>query len=292
MSALDLLAACLVMVIWGFNFIAIKIGVAETPPLLLGALRFVVLAFPAVLLVPRPRVSFWPLVAYALTISFGQFAFLFSAIHAGMPAGLASLVLQVQAFIAPVIAAVVLGERLQRKTVAGLSIAFVGLAVIVIASRGDASIPILAFALALCAAVSWAVGNILSKYIATTDVVGLVVWSGLIPIVPFLAMSWLIEGGPRIAQAISHLSLSTVGAVVYLAYGASLLAYSLWSSLVVRYPVQMIAPLTLLIPVIGMAAAWVAFDEALSTAQVSGSAIIIAGLLVNMFGGAVFGGRR
>lgn len=63
------------------------------------------------------------MLGYGLTISFGQFAFLFCAINLGMPAGLASLVLQAQAFFTIVLGAFVFGERLQGKQVAGIALA-------------------------------------------------------------------------------------------------------------------------------------------------------------------------
>ena len=52
----DILAALVVIVVWGANFVVIKVGVDEIPPMLLGALRFLFVAFPAVFFVPRPAV--------------------------------------------------------------------------------------------------------------------------------------------------------------------------------------------------------------------------------------------
>lgn len=284
MSRGERLAAATLVLIWGLNFIAIKVGVTETPPLLLGALRFIFLAFPAVLFLPRPVVPLKLLLAYGLTISFGQFAFLFSAIYAGMPAGLASLVLQVQAFISPLIASVVFAERMQQKTIVGLLIAFVGLTILVVGGQDATQIPMLGFALTICAATCWAVGNILGKSIGRTDPLGLVAWSGLIPIVPFLMASAMIEGVPRMTQAIAGMTPTTFAAVAYLSYGASLIGYGIWSGLLARHPVQQIAPLSLMVPVVGIASAWIVLGEALSVWQVLGSAVIVAGLLINMFG--------
>lgn len=284
MSRVEKFAAATLVLIWGLNFIAIKIGLADTPPLLLGALRFIFLAFPAVLFLPRPDVPLRSLLAYGLTISFGQFAFLFSAIYAGMPAGLASLVLQVQAFISPLIASVVFAERMQLKTIAGLLIAFAGLTILVVGGQDATRVPMLGFGLTLCAATCWAVGNILGKSIGRTDPLGLVAWSGLIPIAPFLVASALLEGAPRMTEALAGMTATTFAAVAYLSYGASLIGYGIWSGLLARHPVHKIAPLSLLVPVIGIASAWIVLGEALSVWQVLGSAVIVAGLLVNMFG--------
>src|SRR5690606_35559224 len=107
----DWLAALVVIVAWGSNFVVIKYGLSEIPPLLLGALRFMLVAFPAVFFVKRPNLPWRIIVLYGLTISVGQFSFLFTAMYVGMPAGLASLVLQSQAFFTILIAAVFLRER-------------------------------------------------------------------------------------------------------------------------------------------------------------------------------------
>ena len=94
----DILLALCVVIIWGVNFVIIKLGVTALPPLLLGALRFVFVAFPAIFLFKRPKIPLKLLLIYGLTISFGQFAFLFCALRVGMPAGIASVILQSQAF--------------------------------------------------------------------------------------------------------------------------------------------------------------------------------------------------
>ena len=45
------------------------------PPLMLAGLRFMLVAFPALLFVARPAILLRLLLGYGLTISFGQFAF-------------------------------------------------------------------------------------------------------------------------------------------------------------------------------------------------------------------------
>lgn len=292
MPLADLLAALAVITIWGLNFVVIKLGLRDVPPLLLGALRFALVAFPALLIVPRPRISWRLLLAYALTISFGQFAFLFSAIYLGMPAGLASLVLQVQAFFTLTLAAVVFGDRLQRQNFAGLAIAFCGLLVLAFANGGGSDVPLIAFLLTIAAAASWATGNIVAKKIGATDLVGLVVWSALVPILPFLAASTLFEGPERIIATLTHPTWAAAGAIAYLAFAATLIGYSFWGRLLSRHPTWKIAPLTLLVPVLGLSSAWVLLGEALSTQQIVGALTILLGLLVNVFGQRLPGLRR
>src|SRR6478609_10308175 len=154
MSPKDLLLAFVVILAWGVNFVVIKVGLHGVPPMLLGALRFTLAAFPAVFFVKRPSVPLRWLFAYGLSISLGQFAFLFYAMYVGMPAGLASLVLQAQAFFTMIFAAMFLRERIRAANVAGLVIAAAGLALI--GMRGGHAMTLAGFLFTLAAAAMWA----------------------------------------------------------------------------------------------------------------------------------------
>jgi len=285
MSPKDLLLALVVVAAWGVNFVVIKVGLHGVPPMLLGALRFLLAAIPAVFFVKRPQLPWRWLLAYGATISFGQFAFLFTAMYVGMPAGLASLVLQAQAFFTLLFAVMFLHERFRAQNVIGLLIAAGGLAVIGL--EGGHVMTLAGFVLTLCAAVSWALGNIVTKKIGKVDLVGLVVWASLIPPLPFLVLSYFLEGPQRIAAALTGIGGSSIFAIVYLAFIATLLGYSLWSRLLSRYPASQVAPFSLLVPIVGLASASLFLDEHLSTAQIAGAVLVMAGLAVNVFGGWV-----
>ena len=94
MSTRDRLLGLTVVVLWGLNFLAIRVGLDHFPPFFFAALRFLVIAVPVVLFVPRPKVPLKWLLLYGFGFGFLQFAFLFAAMAAGMPTGLASLVLR------------------------------------------------------------------------------------------------------------------------------------------------------------------------------------------------------
>src|SRR5690606_17841838 len=152
--------------------VAIKVGLGEVPPLLLGALRFILVAFPAVFFVRRPELPWRIIILYGLTISLGQFVFLFTAMAVGMPAGLASLVLQSQAFFTVLIAAVLLGERVRLHNIAGMLVAVIGL-VFIQQGAAPGALSVLGFVLTLIAALSWATGNIVVKSAGKIDMLGL-----------------------------------------------------------------------------------------------------------------------
>lgn len=278
----DLLIALVVIIAWGVNFVVIKVGLDGLPPMLLGALRFVLVAFPAILLVKRPQLPWRWLIAYGATISLGQFAFLFQAMYSGMPPGLASLVLQSQAFFTLCFAAVFLGERMRLPSVLGLLVAAGGL--VLIGSENSSHVPLLALVLTLCAGSMWGMGNIITRRFGSVNLVALVVWGGLIPPLPFLALSWWLEGPERISHALLNIGWNSVLALAYLAFVATMLGYSLWSTLLSRHPAGKVAPFSLLVPVIGLSSSAWLLDERLSPLQGWGALLVMVGLLINVFG--------
>ncbi|MCB1914473.1 MAG: EamA family transporter [Rhodocyclaceae bacterium] len=285
MKPSDLALALVVVVVWGVNFVVIKAGVGEVPPLLLGALRFLAAALPAVAFLRPPKLPLRLYLAYGLTIAFGQFAFLFTAIHLGMPSGLASLVLQSQALFTMLFAALWLGERWRTEQLAGLLLAAAGL--VAIGSAHGGAMPLAGFAMTLAAAASWGIGNVVGRSLARhgpVNMLAFMVWASLVPPLPFLGLSLVIEGPERIVAAIEGFSWLAAGAVLYLAWAATLLGYGLWSHLLARYPANQVAPFPLLVPVVGLTAGWLVYDEALQPAHLGGGALLMAGLAVNLFG--------
>jgi len=282
----DVFQALIVAAVWGFNFVVIKWGVSGVPPLLLGALRFALVAVAGVCWVARPRIPWRWLTVYAMTMGVGQFACLFCAIKFGMPAGLASVVLQSQAFFTLLFARAFLHEHGQRAQVLGLLLAACGLALIGIAKGGNMSA--VGFILTILAAVSWAASNVVVRLISKAgypvEPLGLVVWSALLPPLPFLGLSLWLEGGARDWVAMAHFSWVSLASVVYLAFGATMLGYGLWSRLLSRHPANKVAPFSLLAPVVALLSSWLLLGEQLTLLQDVGSVLLLAGLLVNVFG--------
>lgn len=286
MPGRDLLLALAIVVVWGVNFMAIKWGVAEVAPLLLSALRYVVAALPAVFFIRRPQVALSLLVGYGVFVGVGQFGLLFSAIHLGMPAGLASLVLQLQTFFTIGLAVLLLGERPSGSQLAGALIALGGIGIIAIEKAAAAAIvPLL---MTVLAAGSWAIANIIVKRAGKVDMLSFVVWSSLVPPIPLLVMSLLIEGPGAIPQSLASLTWLGVASLLFLGWVSTDFGYGAWSKLLQRHPASTVAPFTLLVPIIGLSTGALILGEALSGLDWAGSALVFAGLLLNVFGPRLF----
>lgn len=289
MTPRHILLALAIVLVWGVNFMAIKWGVAEVPPLLLSSLRYVVATLPMIFFVKRPQVALHLLVAYGVFVGVGQFGLLFSAIHLGMPAGLASLVLQLQTFITIGLAVLLLRERPRGAQLVGALVALVGIVLIGVEKlEGAALWPLL---MTVFAAASWAVANIVVKRVGKVDMFGFVVWSSLVPPIPLFILSLLLEGPGAIPSALSHITWLGAGSLLFVGWISTDFGYGAWSLLLGRYPASLVAPFTLLVPVIGLTTGWLILGERLSALDLGGSALVFAGLLLNVFGPRLFARR-
>ena len=267
-----------VMVLWGVNFVVIDEGLADVPPLVLLALRFVLVAFPLILLVPRPSASWRVVVGVGAFMSLGQFSLLYVALDLGLPAGLASLVLQAQVIFTIVIAAAVLRESPTRRQVVGAGIGTAGLAVVAVAHGTSA--PVVPLLVILGGALSWAIGNVISRAAGVASGLSLVVWSALVVPVPALALALAMDGPDEVGRALTSLSGIAIASTVYTAIGASLIGYGIWNSLLARHPASAVVPFVLLVPPIGILAAWLVQGEVPTTAELAGGAVMLAGVAI------------
>jgi O-acetylserine/cysteine efflux transporter len=274
-------SALVAAVALGLAFIAIKIGVGEAPPILLTALRFAFAAVPAVFFIPPPKVSVGRVALYGILIGVGQFGLLFLAIGQGMPVGLASLIIQLQAFITVFLAWLILDERPSIVQIVAAGIAFLGIAVIGSQRVGGASLA--PFLMVVAAAFCWGAGNIVGKLAGRINMFAFTIWSSLAAPLPLLVLSIFFEGA-RASRALLHPSWVLGLCVAGLAYGGTLLGFGLWSRLLAHYPASLVAPFALLIPVVGMISAWLIFAEPLSPAEFIGALLVMAGLSFNVFG--------
>ena len=276
------LLTCFVAVLWGGNFLAIHVGLEHFPPLFLAALRFAVLAVPAVLLVPRPQVPLRWLLAYGIGFGTVQFVFLFIAMDIGMPTGLASLVLQASAPFTVLLGVLLLRERISARQAIGIGLAVLGLAAIAVArAQMAALLPVL---LTLLGALGWAFGNLAGRLAAAPNPLHFTLWMSIVPPVPLLLMSWIMEGPAAgwaaLQAAVTLEGLPGVLAVGYIAVLATAVGTGIWTGLMRRYPAGVVAPYSLLVPVVGMGLAAAVLGERPTIVELVAAAVIVGGVLL------------
>ncbi|OZI37248.1 O-acetylserine/cysteine exporter [Bordetella genomosp. 10] len=288
MSVGDYLCVAGVVAIWGLNFVIMKMGLKSLSPMLLGGLRFAVASLPFLLFVKRPALPWRYLASAGLLQGLGQFGLLFTALKFGMTAGMASVVMQMQAMFTILLARPLLNERGSLRQWLGLLVAAVGLAAIASAhGDGPGQMTLIGFVLTLAAAFMWAGANMVVRFAwrarLSYDPLAFVVWSSLVPIVPFFALAFLTEGEDATWRMLGAVGIREGLAVLYLGLLATLLAYSLWTRLLQRHDAGRVSPYSLLVPVVGLWAGAFAFDERLSGVQWLGVGTIMCGLLINQF---------
>ncbi|MFJ3906863.1 EamA family transporter [Streptomyces sp. NPDC090025] len=272
--------AALVAAVWGVNFVVIEIGLDHFPPLLFSALRFLVAALPAVFFVGRPKVAWKWVLGVGLALGVAKFGLLFTGMSLGAPAGLSSLVLQIQAVFTALFAFLALGERPGRVQLVGMGVALAGIGVAALdeASSGGASGSFVGFALLIAAAVCWGVSNVLTRKAAPPDALNFMVWVSTVPVLPLLALSLLVEGPERDLAALRSLDATGIGVVVYVAWITTVFGFGAWGWLLRRHPASSVAPFSLLVPVFGMSSAALFLGESVTPLRWGAAALLVGGV--------------
>jgi O-acetylserine/cysteine efflux transporter len=285
MSIRDLGVALLIVVVWGANFVAIRLGLSEIPPMLVICLRFLFSSIPAIFFFKKPQLPWRYILSFGLFMGAIQGTFLYSAIKIGMPAGLSSIIAQTQAFFTLLISALILKERVRGNQIVGMLIAASGLAII--ALRFDQPVTTLQLLLVLGSALSWGISNIITRLanrVGRIEVLPFVVWSSLVVPLPMLIVSVMFEGVGAIITAIEHISLTSLLAIGYSAYLSTILGYTLWAWLIGKYDVGRVAPFSLLVPFFGLSSTAVMLGESITPMTLVAGSLIIIGLTINVFG--------
>ncbi|HVV13339.1 EamA family transporter [Amycolatopsis sp.] len=281
MPSRDRLLALFVVVLWGLNFLAVHAMLGHFPPLFAGGLRFLVIAIPTGLFVPWPKVKLRWLLGYGLGFGTGQFAFLFIAMNIGMPTGLASLVLQASAPFTVLLGSVFLRERLSPRQLIGVCLAVAGMLVIAFHQAENAVLlPVL---LTLFAALSWAAGNISMRRANADNPLHLTLWMSVVPPLPMFALSAVFEGPTADWHSLTTLGTSSgwvgLGGFAYVVLLGTIVGSGIWSTLMRRNPAGVVAPFSLLVPVVGMSASFLLLDERPALVEILAGVAIVGGVL-------------
>jgi O-acetylserine/cysteine efflux transporter len=276
------LLAVVVAVLWGVNFLAIHLSLEQFPPLFLVALRFALVAVPTILFVPRPDVPLRWLVGYGLGFGVFQFTFLYTGMAAGMPTGLSSLVLQSSGPFTLLLGALLLRERVHGAQWFGIALAVLGMALVGV-SRAE-SAQIVPFLLVVLAALAWAFGNLSSRLARPTKPLHLTLWMSVVVPVPMLGLSLLVEGPHAIADSLATSltgeAVPAWAALAYTAGPATIIGSGIWTWLLARHPAGVVAPFSMLVPVVGIGTAFVVLSERPTVLELVGATVVVTGVLV------------
>lgn len=276
--ALILLLVC----VWGFNFVVIKIGLEGIPPIFLAFIRFFFTSIPAIFFVKPPSAPFLRVASYGLVLFACQFSFFFMGLDLGVPAGLAAILMQVHVFVSLLLATLAFREPIKPLQVIGALISFSG--IIFAAINIANSFSYLGFFCVLAGGMCWGLGNAISKTLGKVNMLSLVIWGSMMAWPPLLILSFLMEGPEVILSSLQNFTLTSLGVTFYLTYIATLFGYGLWSWLIHQQPLSTIAPFTLLVPVIAIISCVLILKEPLQSWKVIASLLVLGGLSINFLG--------
>lgn len=273
--------AVLVTLVWGLNFPITKLGLRGIDPFVLTGIRFALAALPLVFFVKRPAVPFRYVAAYGVIFGLGMWGVVNYGIQAGVSPGIASLILQLSVFFTVGWGVVLFNENLRDAQLAGAGLALIGLSGIILTQ--DGSHAVLGVMLIVFSALAWSIGNVIIKQSGVQEIFSFMVWASLFPPVPLFLMAWWMHGSAAFEDLPASLDATAIGSILFQVYLATHFAYWGWNSLLKLYPVSTVAPLSLLIPVFGIASSMLILGERISTPNLICIGIILLGLAVGLY---------
>lgn len=267
----------LCQLIWGLNFVAAKIGILHFQPVLFCAIRF---SIAALLLLPfvglPPRHMMWRL----LPLSFTMGTMHFSLLNLGMRSvdvSTTSIAIQLQVPFAAVMASFFFREQLGWRRIAGMALAFIGIVLIAGDPRysGDQFWPLMAV---IGAAFCWAMANIQVKALGEIDSVKLNGWIAVLAAPQLLIASSLLEGHGW--QQVTSAAWQGWAALLYQAIVVAIFSYWIWYNMMRRYPVNLVMPFTLLLPMIGFVCGAAMLGDIITWRMIAGAMATVAGVAI------------
>jgi drug/metabolite transporter (DMT)-like permease len=272
-----ILAFASVYLAWGSTYLAIRVGVAHTPPTVLAGLRFLLAGGGMLLalaatgrLAPTSGRELRAIGIMAVLMLLGGNGLVVWA-EQSVPSGLAALlVATVPLWMAGLAALPPARERLPPAAVAGVGLGFLGVAVLVRPDVGGGGDLWHALALVL-ASFSWSCGSIYARHAGIkADPITVTAWEMFFAGLLFLALG-TVTGGVWQAQ----LDATGIAAIIYLVTIGSWVGFTAYIWLLAHVPAAKAATYAYVNPVIALLLGWWLLDEPITPAIVAGSSIVV-----------------
>ncbi len=285
MTLRDSALAIFVVIIWGVNFTIVKFGLEELPPILFSALRFAIVAIPAVFFIPFPKTSIWNVIGVGVFLGILKYSFLFYAMVSDASAGLSSLILQVQVFFTIGLSIFFFKETVTKPQLLGIIVAILGFSLFFFTT--STNITTLGLSLILLAGFSWAISNLIMKRIKGVNLLHFIIWVCLIPPLPLFLLSYLLESQEPLSLVLST-TINSWGSLAFSSYISMLVAFAIWGWLLKTYSSATVTPYALLVPVVGILTSSLVLSERMNNIEITGTVLIMLGLLFSALGGRYF----
>ena len=281
MTRKDTFLAILITFIWGINFSVIKLGLGTIDPFFLAAIRFFLTAFPLIFFVPKPDVKMSVVALYGFLFGIGLWGVVNIGIYLGASAGVASLLLQLNAYFTIIFGFFLFAEKLSRFQLIGMAVSLFGLLLSIIYKEASSSV--FSLLLVVLAALSMGLCNVIAKKSSPKNMLSFLVWSSLFSPLPLLLMAYVTNDSFSLVAAINGIDAMGMFSVLFQVYVTTLFGYWVWISLLKKYPISTVAPLSLMVPIFGFIGSVLLFNESMTMMKLVSSALILLGLLLFIF---------
>jgi O-acetylserine/cysteine efflux transporter len=276
MSLIQIVCAVMVPLLWGYQFVVIKVGIVEFPPLFFLGLRFLAMALLLVPFVKKPaRQELSPVAAISVFLGGLNFGLFYVGLGLGS-GSISAVAYQLATPFTILLAWPLLAERPSLITSSGVLLAFLG--VVVLAAGPGLSANAIPILLVVGAALAFAVANVLTKRHGPFDPLMLTGWSSLFTVPQVMLMSFVLEDG----QLTSLVTADERGwlALAYTVFIGGIVGFGLWFWLIARCTMGRVAPFGLLLPVFALISSVLFLDEHITPTLIVGALLAISGVAI------------
>ena len=278
MSTKHVVMAFSIVVLWGLNFVALKITVLSLPPIFLAGLRFFLISFPWIFFVKKPKVSNKQFFSLPITLGVLQYSLLYYGMSTGLSAGLSAVILQTQSFFTVIMSAFLIKEKPSLNEIIGLIIGMLG--VIILLTYNDGDFKLEAIFIILAAAMSWGVANIQLKNLGNINMISFLIWISPLASILLFIISFILEFDSLLKIDFPNIEIKVFLSIFYTAYISTVIGFTMWQYLLNKYKSIQITTYGLLVPVTGSIFGYIILNEVLEIYQIISGIIIIIGLMV------------
>ena len=278
MNAKHVVMAFFIVVLWGLNFVALKIAVLSLPPIFLAGLRFLLISIPWIFFVEKPKVSKRQFITLPITLGVLQYSLLYYGMSTGLSAGLSAVILQTQSFFTVIMSTILIKEKPRLNEILGLLIGALGVIILLINNNGDFKIE--AVLIILAAAISWGIANIQLKNLGNVNMVSFLIWISPFAAIVLFIISFILEYDLVLNIDFSNVEIKVFLSIFYTAYLSTVIGFTMWQYLLNKYKSVQITPYGLLVPVTGSIFGYIILSEVLEIYQIIAGIVIIIGLMV------------
>lgn len=284
-------ALAMTVVLWASAFVGIRaVGDTFSPGplslgrLLVGVIALTVLVRPWRHSIPRGR-TLGLVVVYGV-VWFGAYNVALNAGETYLDAGTAALVVNIGPILIALLAGVLLKEGFPRPLMVGIVLAFAGVALIAVSTRGDGGVETASAAgvvLCVVAAVLYAIGALTQKPTLATVHPGMSVWMacgiGAVVCLPY---------GPTLVDELGRASAEDLWWLVYLGVFPTAIGFTTWSYALRRLTAGQVASTTYLVPAVATGISWAMLGEVPAPLAFVGGALCLVGVGVTRLSPARF----